>query len=142
MAALSIVSAVAGLFALSPTVALASVGVTTFLALGYTIGVAAMAAATVIIPSEVRGLYFAITIAGSAAFGGAVGPVAVSSLSVALGGSTTIGTALAVVCCAMSLVGAGVFVLARRYLPVDLPSATAVSVGAQHDVSDRSLQAG
>ena len=60
-------------------------------------------------------------------FAGALAPVAVSSLSSAIGGPTMIGTALALVCAAANVFGAAMFAFARHCFARSTGFAAAVS---------------
>lgn len=104
----------AALFAIMPYPVLASVMLTVFLTLGFVIGTAAMALATIVIPGELRGVYIAITVSVAAIFSIGVAPLAVSGLSGVLGGPAEIGRALAIVCASTSVLGSIVFAVGRR----------------------------
>lgn len=107
----------AGMFAILPGVASASVMMCLFLTLGFTIGTAELSLATIVVPGELRGLYIAITVTVGAIFSVGVAPVVVSYLSISFGGPAMIGVALAVVCMITSALGAVVFGFGRRYFP-------------------------
>lgn len=123
MSALCIVallSAPAGLFAVMPSATLASIAMTSFLILGFTLATTAMALATIVIPGELRGLYVALTVTVGALFSIGVAPLVISGLSGALGGPAMIGKALAVVCGITSILATVVFGFGRQYfLPYD-----------------------
>jgi MFS family permease len=114
---LAMISVLAALFALLPGPYVAVIGLTGFLTLGFTIGVAAIALSNCIIPGELRGLNMALTIVAAALFAIGIAPLAVSTLSGLLGGPQMIGTALAVVCSVTSVIGAIVFGFSRRNFP-------------------------
>lgn len=114
---LACLCAPAGLFAVMPTVALASVllvvcitAVAAMIAMGVTLF-------TIVVPNELRGLCLAILAAVNSLFGVALAPVIVSLLSAAMGGETMIGQALSITCVLASISCAVMFELARRYSP-------------------------
>lgn len=113
----TLLSAPAALFAIMPDATIASIVLTAFLTCGFTIGVAAMSLATILVPGELRGLYLALTFTVGALFCFGIAPLVVSGLSVALGGPAMIGKALAIVCGVTSVLGAIVFGFGRRYFP-------------------------
>jgi len=117
MAALSAATTPAALFAVMPSATTASVVLTAFLTLGFTIGTAAIALATIVIPGDLRGLFGAVQVTVAAVFCIGVAPVLVSALSVWLGGPAMIGQALAIVCCVTSALGAMVFGIGMRGFP-------------------------
>ncbi len=115
LAGLALLSAPAGLFALTPGRVSSGVLLTLFMALGNAISLMGTAIATVVIPNELRALYIAVvsTIASLVCTGGA--PLLVSMQATAMGGPMMIGRALTVTCVTISLLGAAVLVFARRY---------------------------
>jgi MFS family permease len=120
MAALSILallSAPAALFAILPNATLASVSLTAFLTLGFAIGAIAAALTIVVLPSELRALFVAVTIMVGALFAIGIAPLTVSGLSLLLGGPATIGRALMIVCVGTSILGAVVFAIGRVHFP-------------------------
>lgn len=72
---------------------------------------------TVIVPNELRGLCLAILSASISLFGVALGPLAVSALSGVIGGPSTIGKSLALVCFIAGLISVIAFVFGRRQFP-------------------------
>jgi MFS family permease len=112
---LALLSTPVALFAVMPSVTLATIALASFLTLGYTIGTAAITLATIVIPGELRGLYLAVTITVGALFFIGVAPLMVSVLSGALGGPAFIGQALTIVCGTTSLLGAVVLICSTRY---------------------------
>lgn len=121
LCAIASLSIPAALFALMPNATLAGLMLGVFLTLGFITGTAALALATVVIPGELRGLYFAIAVTVGATFLIGLAPLVVSGLSSVLGGPGVIGNALAIVCAAASLLGALVFGFGRRYFPGAAP---------------------
>jgi MFS family permease len=112
---LALLSIPAAVFGLMPSPIIAGISLTVFLALGYTIGTAALTVGTIVIPGELRGLYLAVTATVGSIFSFAVAPMLVSLLSTGMGGPMRIGDSLSIVCAGSSLLGAVVFVLARRH---------------------------
>lgn len=117
MCIIALLSSPAALFATMPNVTLAGFMLSAFLTLGFTIGTAALAVATIVIPGELRGLYVAVTVTVGAVFSVGVAPLIVSSLSGSLGGPAEVGRALAIVCGVTSILGAVVFGAGSRYFP-------------------------
>jgi MFS family permease len=115
MCVVALLSVPAALFAIMPGATLASFMLVLFLTFGFTIGTAALALATIVIPGELRGLYVAVTVTVGATFSIGVAPLVVSGLSGALGGPEMIGQSLAIVCAATSVLGAVAFGFGRRY---------------------------
>ena len=113
----ALISAPTALFAIMASSTVAGILLGVFLTLGYVIGVAAVPLGTIVVPGELRGLYIAITIAVSALFSVALAPLAVSSLSGALGGPAMIGEAMAIVGTVTSLLGSAVFAFGGRHFP-------------------------
>jgi MFS family permease len=124
---LALLSAPAALFAVMPSPALAGILLTVFLTIGFTISTAAITFGTIVIPGELRGLYLAVTITGASVFCFGAAPVVISVLSGVLGGPTTIGKALTLVCAATSLLGSAVFIFGRQYFPRTTASVFVVS---------------
>jgi hypothetical protein len=112
-----LLSVPAALFSIAPSAALAGIGLTLFLTLGFTIATVAMALTTIVTPIQLRELFVAIQFTAGAAFGMGIAPLAVSSLSGTMGGPHMIGEALAVVCAITSALGAVVFGFGRSYFP-------------------------
>lgn len=117
LCAMALLSLPAALFAIMPTPGWAGFMLVAFLTIGLLIGNASTAIATIVIPGELRGLYVAITITVGATFLIGVSPLAVSFLSVALGGPTMIDEALAMVCASTTTLAAIIFGLGRRHFP-------------------------
>lgn len=117
LAGLSLLCTPAALFAATPTATLAGIALTVFLTLGFILGVAATALATIVVPSELRGLFLAIQVTAAALFCFGVAPLVVSGISGVLGGPDSIGQALALVCSVTSFVAFIVLLLARRGFP-------------------------
>lgn len=113
----ALLSIPAALFATVSAPTMSSFLLGAFLTFGFTIGTAALALATIVIPGELRGLYLAVTISVGATFSIGIAPLVVSSVSGALGGPAHIGEALTLICVATSILGAIVFGLGGRYYP-------------------------
>jgi len=97
LSGLALLSAPAGLFAIVPEVAVASALLALFMTIIGVLLVMSPTLVTIVVPNEVRGLCVSAMSAGNVFFGIALAPVAVSLLSGALGGPSTIGTSLALV---------------------------------------------
>ena len=106
-----------GLFPLLPDSTWAAVALAAFLTLGYSIAAAALALTLIVIPGELRGLNIGISLMVGALFFVGLAPLAVSGLSVALGGEMMIGNALAIVCAVAVLLSSAVFASTARYFP-------------------------
>jgi hypothetical protein len=78
--------------------------------------VMSVALLTIMIPSELHGLCLSVTIGANTIFGVALAPIVVSRISAAIGGVTSIGEALALVCVAAGTLSAAMFLYGRRYL--------------------------
>jgi MFS family permease len=117
MGVLTLLSAPAALFPMMPTPALAGMVLTVFLSLGYTVNIAAMTLATIVVPGDIRGLFVAVTVTGAAIFCVGVAPLVVSALSTALGGPTMLAPAVTIVCLITSIAGAVVFITGRTFFP-------------------------
>jgi len=121
MAALAVVallSVPAASFALMPTATGAACVLALFLIFGFTISTAGVTLSIIVIPGELRGFYLGITFTVGSLFFVGLAPLAVSLLSGFLGGEAMIGRALAIVCASAGLLGAVVFSLSARLLPV------------------------
>jgi MFS family permease len=103
-----------GLFAMAPGVATATIGLAVFLVSGSAFQVVVYTLTTIIFPNELRASYLTLIQGIGYLFAFDVAPLLVSQLSVALGGERMIGTSLAVICAACSLVGAVTFWFGRR----------------------------
>jgi MFS family permease len=117
MGLLTLLSAPAAFFPVMPTAAVAGMLLTVFLSLGYTVNIAAMTLATIVVPADIRGLFVAVTITGAAIFCVGVAPLIVSALSTALGGPMMLALAVTIVCVATSIAGAVVFITGRTFFP-------------------------
>jgi MFS family permease len=106
----------AGMCALMPTVAWASVLLFVLIATLTAIMVMATTLFTVVIPNELRGLCIGLLTALGAFISVGLAPLAVSTLSGAIGGPGLIGRALAVICVMASLLCVGALVLGRRHV--------------------------
>jgi hypothetical protein len=122
MGVITLLSSPTALFAVMPNASLAAIVLTLFLTLGYTVNIAAMTLATIVVPGELRGLFVAVTVTGAALFCIGVAPLLVSGLSGALGGPAKIGEALSIVCGTASLLGAAVFAIGRQHFLPRLPA--------------------
>jgi MFS family permease len=118
LSALALLSALpAVFFADAGRAGQASVLLVLFMTVYGTIIVAGVALVTIVVPNELRGLCLAMMVGANTFFGVALAPVSVSLLSGALGGPSMIGRALAIVCAVASVLCAGIFALARKYVP-------------------------
>jgi predicted MFS family arabinose efflux permease len=108
-------SAPAGLFSIMPGMTSAGVLLAVFMTLGNAISLMGTSIGTIVIPNELRGLYIAVVATVSALFCGGLAPLVVSMQATAMGGPMMIGSALALTCVTISLLGAVVLVFARRY---------------------------
>ena len=117
LACVALLSATPALFAVMPTANGESWMMLIFLTLGFSVATAGVALSIVVIPVEIRGFYLGISFTFGSIFFVGVAPLAVSMLSELLGGGVMIGNALAIVCCAASLLGAAVFALSSRFVP-------------------------
>jgi MFS family permease len=111
---LSLLSVPAGLFAFLPNPTLAISFLVLSLTLSLAISVMGVTLFTIAIPVEVRGLCVSVLTALEVLFALAVGPPAVSLLSEAMGGLSTIGTALSIVCAAGGAITAFTFAVGRQ----------------------------
>lgn len=114
---LTLASVPAALFGVMPNATDASIGLTALLTVGFAVHVVAFAIVNTVIPSELRAPYVGVTFTVAAIVGLAIAPIVVSELSGLLGGTTMVGTALAIVCGVTSLLGTAFFALGRKYLP-------------------------
>lgn len=117
LTALAFLGAPASLFAFASEVTSASVLLVTTMTLMLTISVMATTLFTIVIPNELRGVCISVLVAANLLFAFAVGPVAVSVLSSAIGGLAMIGNSLSIICVISSLLAATTFAFGRRYLP-------------------------
>jgi MFS family permease len=123
LAILAMFGVPAGLFASMPGVTSASILLTVVMTLIIAVATMGMALFTIVIPNELRGLCMSMLSAMILLFALAVAPVAVSLVSGLMGGLTTIGEALSIVCVAAALMATVAFVVAGRFLPqVVVPS--------------------
>jgi MFS family permease len=76
-----------------------------------------LALATVVIPNDLRGVCISLLMGAEAVANYIVAPVAVSGLSKVLGGSSTLGTSLAITCALACAASALVYAVGRRYFP-------------------------
>jgi predicted MFS family arabinose efflux permease len=117
LAALAGLSVPIGLFALASDSAWAAVMLALFMTLGFTISAAALALTLIVIPGELRALNVGVSLIVGSVFFIGLAPLAVSGLSGALGGESSLPQALAIVCGSASLVNAVVFASVARYFP-------------------------
>jgi MFS family permease len=115
LSGLALLNVPAGLFAVMPEGASASVLLVVFMTIGSAMLVTGIALFTIVIPNELRGLCMAALTGAGVLLGLGLAPVAVSLLSGALGGPAKIGNALALVCVAAGLLGTASFALGIRY---------------------------
>lgn len=102
------------LFAVVSGLALASVLLFGALSLFSAIAVQAIVLLTIVTPAGVRGLCLSIMVGANTLFGIALAPLAVSGLSVVLGGTTQVGLSLTLVCGSASLLAAVLFAVGTR----------------------------
>jgi len=117
LGALALLSAPAALFSVIPDMAAASILVVIFFALITALLVMGTALFTIVVPNELRGLCLSIFASATLIFGVGLGPLGVSLLSGALGGSARLGLALSSVGCMTSVLAAGIFIFGRREFP-------------------------
>jgi MFS family permease len=120
LAALALVSAPAGLFALLPGVASESSLLIMFITIVTAICVMGTTLFTVVIPNDLRGLCIAVLTAASTLIF-AVAPLTVSLLSSVIGGDAMIGTALAIAGVTMMLLSAAAFAAGIGVFPCKVP---------------------
>jgi len=121
LSGLLLLSIPASLFGTMPDAVSASVVLVVFMTIGTVIGLGATTLATVVIPSELRGLLLALLFALGTVFGIGLAPVAVSLLSNLVGGPAMIGRALTLVCMTGSSIGTLIFAIGKRHIPTQLP---------------------
>lgn len=117
MAAIALLSLPSALFPLMPDPKLAGLMLAVFLTLGFTIAAAALALTLVVIPAELRGFNFGITLVVGSLFFVGLAPLAVSGLSSILGGEAMIALALTIVCVTMTALNAIILLTARAHFP-------------------------
>ena len=117
LSGLMLLSAAAGSFAIAPSVGAATYLLGAFITVGNTIGAMTTTLGINLVPNELRGMLMSSSIALSAPISLGLAPLTVSLLSGALGGEGSIGRALALVCVSVSVVGAAVFALTKRFVP-------------------------
>jgi MFS family permease len=109
IAGLALLSTVAGLFAVMPSVSSTALLLALFGLCGSAISVMVVTFTVVALPNELRGICMAINYTAGAALGFGIAPLLVSLLSSSLGGIPALGESLALVCTATSLVGGSIF---------------------------------
>ena len=117
MSVVAALTTVTDLFATAPNAALAAILLFGFNLLVVAISVAVTALVTVLVPNELRGLCLSCLAAAQVLFGLGLAPVAVSSLSAALGGTAKIGDALTIVCVCASVLCALAFAIGSCLQP-------------------------
>lgn len=117
LSAMAFVSIPEGLFAVAPSVTVATVALAMLLTIVPAISLMVTTLCTVIVPNEVRGLGTALLTAASQFFGYALAPLVVSLLSGALGGPDMIGEAVSLVCVTASILGSAIFACGSRHFP-------------------------
>jgi len=105
------------LFPIAPSVTVAAALLVMFVTIVNATMAMGITMFTIVIPNELRGLCLAILSAAISLFGVALGPVAVSLVSGALGGPAMVGQALAWVCITANVLCALSFVVGRRSFP-------------------------
>jgi MFS family permease len=94
MASVCIASVPFGVFCYIVNSKVAGLMLTVFLTLGFTLNLVALTVGSIIVPGEMRGIYLALTVTGSAIFFDGLGPLTVSA---AAGMAGSIGTSLSFV---------------------------------------------
>jgi predicted MFS family arabinose efflux permease len=117
LSGLALVSTPAGLFAVMPGVASASVLLVMFLTIVSAMCVMGTTLFTVVIPNELRGVCMAAFAALCVVCAIGLAPLTVSVLSGAIGGPAMIGKALALVGVTTSVLAAATFAVGGRYFP-------------------------
>jgi MFS family permease len=117
LAGVALLSVPAAFYGIMANAALTGVMLAVFLALGYTIAVAAVALTITVIPGELRGLNLGVSVVIGSVFYIGLAPLVVSALSTSLGGPASLGEALTVVCVAASALNAVVLAWSARYFP-------------------------
>ncbi len=113
----SVVALPAAVFPLAPSVPSFALALFVLLFGGTITGLVTATALAVLLPNELRGLSIGVFLAvgGLIAFG--VAPTLVTGVSALLGGETFLAQALAVVGLAVSVLGCGGFIVARKHAP-------------------------
>jgi MFS family permease len=118
LSALALITAPAALFGLMPGTASATGLLVTFMATACAVLVMGTALFTIVVPNELRGFCMATFTSATLVIGVGLGPVGVSYLSGAIGGPTTIGSALSIVGASAGVIAAGVFAMGGRHFQV------------------------
>jgi MFS family permease len=116
LAAMSLLSAPVGLFAFVKGAGAASLLLGTLMTILLTVVTMGIALFSIVIPKELRGLGMSVLVAACVLFALAVAPPAVSLLSGVMGGLSTIGSALSIVCVTTSVLAAMSFALGSRFV--------------------------
>ncbi len=114
LSVLALITVPAALFSSMPGAASATGLLVTFMATACAVLVMGTALFTIVVPNELRGFCMATFTSATLVVGVGLGPVGVSHLSGAMGGPTTIGNALSIVCACAGVLAAGVFALGGR----------------------------
>ncbi|KQX19720.1 MFS transporter [Sphingomonas sp. Root50] len=114
LALLAGASVLLGLFAVAPGSALASVCLTAFLLVGSMVISVSLTLITVLLPNELRGFAVSVLAVVQILLSAGLSPSLVSIVAAGIGGPANVGTALAIVCAASSLVSAIAFLVGRR----------------------------
>jgi hypothetical protein len=112
---LALLSVPVSLYALGTRIELTIALLSTFIALATAISVMGMTLLIIVIPNEIRGLCMSLAMASCVLIGNGLAPLMVSALSGAMGGPSTVGSALSLVCAAGSVVGAITFMWGSRF---------------------------
>jgi MFS family permease len=104
-------------FGLVGNALLASALLILFMTAGGVISIVTTTLATLMIPTEVRGFFLALLFAAGTICGIGLAPIAVTAVSLLIGGPATIGVALSIICLSTCLVGAAVVRLGARDVP-------------------------
>jgi len=113
LSVLALLSVPCSLFGAMTTVRLAVGALLLFLIIGNAILVIISALTISVLPNEIRGQTMTLQTAIAAVFGLGIAPLAVTWISSSIGGSASVGRALAIVCAIASLLGMITFLCAR-----------------------------
>ena len=116
LATLAILSGVTGLFPLAPGAVLASVSLTLFFLVGSMVISVALTLLTVLLPNELRGFSVSVMSVTEILISFGVAPSLVSITAAQIGGSSSVGIALAIISAIASLISGVVFFLGRGRL--------------------------
>jgi len=116
LASLGALSGVLGLFALAPGAVFASICLTAFILVGSMMISVALTLVTVLLPNELRGFCVSVLSVGQILLSFGLAPSLVSITAAEIGGSASVGIALATVCGTASVISGAAFLFGREYL--------------------------